>query len=295
MKRAVSLLLAVCLVAVLIVFGCTSAFAAADYTLTFDGTWSDGTAAGTSGMWSAEPGYYSFHAGLDNRFALTQPFEFASGYWYSGCLSCWFNTGLSDTPVTFTMRLSLGDDLATFTRVVTTQATSYGTAPVFFDFDFFVDRSFSCSVVQIELSDLNFDSAYISQIDASFHVTVESDSQHQSSIIGGKIDSAASNILSGEGLSGTSGVGDSALSGTASGISGAEDAINDALGDGGLDGVASRLDSVMDVELNDSILASFSAINTLFTRIVDTLDLTIVLTFLLVFALAMYVVGRRTS
>ena len=138
------------------------------YTLTFDGTHSDGTVDGTTNMWVTDPGYYSFTASLDNRFALTVPFEFSSGFWYSGVLHCWFNTGLSDTPVAFTLRLSLGDDQAVFTRTVTTQATEFGTAVVAFDFDFFVDRSFTCSSVQIELSDLNINTSYDSQIDASF-------------------------------------------------------------------------------------------------------------------------------
>lgn len=157
------------------------------YTLTFSGLYSDGTAE-TSSMWVTDVGYYSFYANFDNRFLLTQPFDFVAGYWYSGSLSLWVNTGLSNSPVDFTMRLSLGDDQATFTRNVTTQATSYGTAVVTFDFDFYVDRAFSCSGVQVELSDLNIETNFTSQIESSFSVSVESDAQHQTSAIGGFFD-----------------------------------------------------------------------------------------------------------
>lgn len=298
MKRAVSLLLAVCLVAVLIVFGCTSAFASTQYEVTFSGliTKAPGDASyPESYMWTND-GKWAFRPGAQNLMYFSSPFQFQAGRWYTLNLDFEFIPGVVTPSVSYSFSVSLGDVSGTWTGIVSGTSSSADVRVLPSTYTFFCDTSFQSDGIYIELDGIGNDSTEsYGQLGKILTITSESDGEHQSSIIGGKIDSAASNILSGEGLSGTSGVDDSPLSGTASGMAGAEGAIDDALGEGGLDGVASRIDAVMDVELNDSILASFSAINTLFTRIVDTLDLTIVLTFLLVFALAMYVVGRRVS
>lgn len=292
MKRAVSLLLAVCLVAVLIVFCCTSAFAASGFTVEFAGSVCYGAADDSSSMTDLGSGRYAFTMADYQFFPLSKSYSFSSGSWYSGQFLLECRVGLANEPVSVTCTLSYGNYSSVLTGSCVTDHTGYGVC--YINFDFSPTESFTSDRIYLDVSVSGIPDYGLGTV-RSFYVSVASDGEHQSSIIGGKIDSAASNILSGEGLSGTSGVDDSPLSGTASGMAGAEGAIDDALGEGGLDGVASRIDSVMDVELNDSILASFSAINTLFTRIVDTLDLTIVLTFLLVFALAMYVVGRRVS
>ena len=120
--------------------------------------------------------------------------------------------------------------------------------------------------------------------------------KHQIADVGSQIDNAIGNqtdeLLNGNGLSGTSGVDDNQLNGAIAGQDDAQDKINDALGN---PNAASQLDAAMNVQLDDNIKGSFSFINSLFARVVTTLDISVVMTFLLVFALAMYVVGRRTS
>lgn len=99
-------------------------------------------------------------------------------------------------------------------------------------------------------------------------------------------------IISGDGLTDPNGVDDSELSGAIQGEADANAAIDDALG--GVDAGA-QLEEVMDSGLDDNITGAFKYINQIFSRVVTTLDISAVMTFLLVFALAMYVIGRRTS
>lgn len=158
------------------------------YNFKLDGTINHGEVGSSSDMWVVDDGYYSFYADYYNRFPLVSSVDLQSGYWYSGTLHFWINTGVVNQSITFTMRLSLQDNQASFIQTVTTASTAYGTAVVTFDFDFYVDNSFTCSEVILELSDLNLSTNYSSQVDASFAVTCRSDSQHQTSAIGGFFD-----------------------------------------------------------------------------------------------------------
>lgn len=75
------------------------------------------------------------------------------------------------------------------------------------------------------------------------------------------------------------------------GMDQAEDAIGDAIG--GFDNVDDELDSVMHPELDSDITSAFSQINSVFTQVVSVLDISSVMMFMLVFGLALFVIGRR--
>ena len=158
------------------------------------------------------------------------------------------------------------------------------------EFSFVADKTYSAStvVLRVDGADLSTWNGYIGW----FKVLEKNPYADVVSQVGGKIDNQTDNILNGDGLNGTSGVNDNQLNGAIAGQDDAQDKINDALGN---PDAASQLDAAMNVQLDDNIKSSFSFINSLFSRVVTTLDISVVLTFLLVFALAMYVVGRRTS
>lgn len=194
-----------------------------------------------------------------------------------------------------------------------TKALSAGSTGVF-EWEVRPDRNISLSEISLTISnnttsqliwvyplkilETNPNQAILDGLNAGFAAGVAGRDaiRQQISDVGSQIDNAigdqTDDLLNGNGLSGTSGVDDNQLNGAIAGQDGAQDKINDALGN---PNTASQLDAAMNVQLDDNIKGSFSFINSLFSRVVTTLDISVVLTFLLVFALAMYVVGRRTS
>lgn len=85
---------------------------------------------------------------------------------------------------------------------------------------------------------------------------------------------------------------------TTSGVDGVVDAKGDIElslgGGGGFGGTQDSLENIMILpQFGEGLIASFSQISTLFTRVVTTCDLSVAITFMLLFGLALFVIGRR--
>lgn len=138
----------------------------------------------------------------------------------------------------------------------------------------------------------------------SFRYTALSSEEHQNEVITGaitnqttqiqnQIDQSTQDILQGSGLTGPVMPDVEAEKDAIDDIGSKEDEIEDLLG--GYDNVTEDLENVMGSELDSDIVDALQGIQGVFTRLVETLQLSSLITFLLVLGLGLYIIGRRTS
>lgn len=98
-----------------------------------------------------------------------------------------------------------------------------------------------------------------------------------------------------DGLEAPPGIDSDEITGDIDGVVDAESDIEISLGGGsGFGGVQDQLDDIMTLpEFDEDLVGSFAQIGTLFSRVVTAMDLSVVMTFMLIFGLALFVVGRR--
>lgn len=112
----------------------------------------------------------------------------------------------------------------------------------------------------------------------------------------GILSSQTDRIISGDGLTPPAGIPDQKedIEGSLDDYTSAEKDVETALGGGGFGGAKDQLDSIMQLPaLGPDFTAAFAKINTVFSRVVSTFDLSVALTFMLIFGLALFVIGRR--
>lgn len=98
-----------------------------------------------------------------------------------------------------------------------------------------------------------------------------------------------------DGLEAPPGIDSDEIVGDIDGVVDAESDIGISLGGGGgFGGVQDQLDDIMTLpEFDADLIGSFAQIGTLFSRVITAMDLSVVMTFMLIFGLALFVVGRR--
>lgn len=116
---------------------------------------------------------------------------------------------------------------------------------------------------------------------------------NQTTQIQNQIDQSTQDILQGSGLTGPVMPDTSDEESAMDDIKDKEDEIEDLLG--GYDKVTEDVENIMDVELDSDIVSALSSIRDVFTRLVDTLQISSLITFMLVMGLGLYILGRRTS
>ena len=218
--------------------------------------------------------------------SLAEPVTLNSGYEYVVYFYLFAdnrNSSWQQITSQFTCQVNLG---SMFLKTVSLPSSKV--VPV--EFSFVSDKTYSASTLSLRVDGPSLSTWY--GYIGWFKVLEKNPYSDVVSQVGGMIDNQTGDIMSGDGLNGTSGVNDDQLNGAIAGEEDAQNKIDQALGN---PDVASQLDSAMNSPLDDNITGSFSFINSLFSRVVTTLDISVVMTFLLVFALAMYVIGRRTS
>lgn len=154
-------------------------------------------------------------------------------------------------------------------------------------------ESFECDAIYFSFhcTDDSVSECYVA-VPFSFAYSYQTEIQQIEGVLSGQTD----RIIIGEGLKPPAGIPDEKKEAedTLNDYSSAEKDVETAIGGGGFGGAKDQLDSIMKLpSLGADFTAAFAKINIVFTRVVSTFDLSVALTFMLIFGLALFVIGRR--
>lgn len=152
-------------------------------------------------------------------------------------------------------------------------------------------ESFECDAVYFSFhcTDDSVSEVYVA-VPTTFTYSYQTEMQQIEGVLSGQTD----RIISGDGLKAPAGIPDDDIKNTFDQFAADENDVEISLGNGGFDGAKNQLDSIMQLPtLGPDFTAAFAKINTVFSRVVSTFDLSVALTFMLVFGLALFVIGRR--
>lgn len=154
-------------------------------------------------------------------------------------------------------------------------------------------ESFECDAVYFSFhcTDDSVSEVYVA-VPPKFTYSYQTEVQQIEGILSGQTD----RIISGDGLTPPAGIPDQKedTEGSLDDYTSAEKDVETAIGGGGFGGAKDQLDSIMQLpSLGPDFTAAFAKINTVFSRVVSTFDLSVALTFMLIFGLALFVIGRR--
>ena len=154
-------------------------------------------------------------------------------------------------------------------------------------------ETFDCDAIyfSFEATDGSASEVYVA-VPEMFTYSYQTQMQQIEGVLSGQTD----RIISGDGLQPPAGIPDDDIKNTFDQLGADENDVEIALGGGGFDGAKNQLDSIMQLPtLGPDFTAAFAGINSVFTRVVSTFDLSVALTFMLVFGLALFVIGRRVK
>lgn len=231
--------------------------------------------------------------GVDYTFELAEEIEFKRGLYYTIDYNSYISKTHVDTAapgVVASYRLSLGNADGYYISDVHIFADSgrlYIPAVTFLcTEDFTVDRIyFYCSYDEDNLTSICY-------YGPAFTYSIMSPAEYESALWQGMIENQTNQILSGSNLTAPPGINDSEIGNRFDQFEADENDVGTALG--GWDDAQNQLNDIMQLpSFGSDFTAAFAKINTVFTRVVGTLDLSVALTFMLVFGLALFVIGRR--
>lgn len=280
MKKFLCLFLVTCF---LFLFSAPSVYAASSFSVPLDGTLYYGDIANVKRMPSTGDGRYTIKL-PSSWFQLnfSQPIEFKAGTYYTlnyGFEVAFLEAGYSDIS-NWSLSISV-EGLGSTTASITSNGGSSGVWGHFSKpYTFYCDRNFTATYLEIEL--LSPSNVALPQFTISNKFTYQ---------ISSPAEIGADAIIQGSGMTPAPGIDTDNFNNAVGGMDQAEDAIGDAIG--GFDNVDDELDSVMHPELDSDITSAFSQINSVFTQVVSVLDISSVMMFMLVFGLALFVIGRR--
>ena len=293
MKRFLSAGIAALVMSLLIVITCIPAFADSGFTIQFAGTYEYGGIETISNLIDCGNNTYAYTMHDKQSFTLARSYTFSAGYWYSGRFLFEVRTGLANTVTNVVCTLSVGNYASILRGSCTTRSDGYGVVSI--PFDFCPDVDFTTNLITLTVSMSGTPNYGLGTVRDTL-VSVMTDGEHQSKLYNDAVKNQTDRILSGDGLHAPGGGQFGGAQGSAGSLDSANKALDKAFGGSGgqFGGAKNKInDTIKSPDLGTNIPAAFSAINTLFSRVVSSLDLSVVLTFLLVFGLAMYVVGRR--
>ena len=154
-------------------------------------------------------------------------------------------------------------------------------------------ETFDCDAIyfSFEATDGSVSEVYVA-VPQMFTYSYQTQIQQIEGVLSGQTD----RIIIGEGLKPPAGIPDEKkeTEDTLNDYTTAEKDVETAIGGGGFGGAKDQLDSIMQLPaLGTDFTAAFAKINTVFSRVVSTFDLSVALTFMLIFGLALFVIGRR--
>lgn len=280
MKKFFCLFLVACF---LFLFSAPSVYAAESFSVPLAGTLYYGSISDVKSMHDLGNGSYTIRL-PSSWFQLnfSEPIEFKAGTYYTLNYGFAFGFYDSDGPdftgvSSWSLSISV-EGLGSTTVNVQSSSTGFGhfSKP----YTFYCDRDFTASYLEIEL---------VSPTDVQLpQFTIDKLFTYQ---ISSPAEIGANAIIQGSGMTPAPGIDTDNFNNAVGGMDQAEDAIGDAIG--GFENVDDELDSVMHPELDSDITSAFSQINSVFTQVVSVLDISSVLMFMLVFGLALFVIGRR--
>lgn len=152
-------------------------------------------------------------------------------------------------------------------------------------------ETFDCDAIyfSFEATDGSVSEVYVA-VPEMFTYSYQTQMQQIEGVLSGQTD----RIMSGDGLKAPEGIPDADIKNDFDQLRADENDVEISLGSGGFDGAKNQLDSIMQLPtLGPDFTSAFARINTVFSRVVSTFDLSVALTFMLVFGLALFVIGRR--
>lgn len=154
-------------------------------------------------------------------------------------------------------------------------------------------ETFDCDAIyfSFEATDGSVSEVYVA-VPEMFTYSYQTQMQQIEGVLSGQTD----RIMSGDGLTPPAGIPSQKedTQGAIDDYTSAEKNVETAIGSGGFGGAKDQLDSIMQLPaLGSDFTSAFAKINTVFTRVISTMDLSVALTFMLIFGLALFVIGRR--
>ena len=247
--------------------------------------------------WLPETSKYGFLCLSDNLYSLQikeAPIRFHSGLLYTVDFSGWIFKRSSNSPIpadeivaTVQMHLHSSNGYWVSSRhnllssgVLSVPAVSW-----------YCTETFDCDAIyfSFECTD-GFEGEVYVAVPSMFTYSYQTQMQQIEGVLSGQTD----RIISGDGLKAPEGIPDDDIKNDFDQLRADENDVEIALGGGGFDGAKNQLDSIMQLPtLGPDFTSAFARINTVFSRVVSTFDLSVALTFMLVFGLALFVIGRR--
>lgn len=227
---------------------------------------------------------YRFQGQKFNAMPFTGPVTFYSGNYYSVYIA-FEASKMEDPPTTEDITFSVSMDASGSYKRTFTLNDTRGTYSYYGWYTFYCDHTFESEFMSIEFD--NISSAVIIWSLREFRYAVQSPSDYEAEQNKDFQDA----LINGSGMTPAPGIDTDDFTDAVGGMAGAEDAIGDAIG--GFENVQGELDSIMHPELDSDITDAFSGIRNVFTRVVSVMDLSSPMIFMLVFGLALFVIGRR--